>query len=92
MKRSAVGGLVLDDVRESLVTSSGSLMMVEAIRIVGLRPALSGAMAPWRAGRARHDPGKVLLDVAIALEHFAADVRQTMRPTSNRSRFAASSG
>ena len=24
-------------------------------------------MAPWRAGRARHDPGKVLLDVAIAL-------------------------
>jgi hypothetical protein len=67
VKRSAVGGLVLDDVRESLVTSSGSLMMVEAIRIVGLRPALSGAMARWRAGRARHDPGKVLLDVAIAL-------------------------
>ena len=42
-------------------------MMIEAIRIIGLRPALSSALAPWRAGRARHDPGKVLLDVAIAL-------------------------
>jgi len=42
-------------------------MMIEAIRIGGLRPALSSALVPWRAGRARHDPGKVLLDVAIAL-------------------------
>jgi hypothetical protein len=38
VKRSAVGGLVVDDVRESLVTSSGSLMVIEAIRIIGLRP------------------------------------------------------
>jgi hypothetical protein len=67
VKRNAVGGLVVDDVRESLVTSSGSLMMIEAIRIAGLRAGLSSALGPWRASRARHDPGKVLLDVAIAV-------------------------
>jgi hypothetical protein len=67
VKRNAVGGLVLDDGRESLVTSSGALMMNETIRVAGLRPALSRALRRWRARRARHDPGKVLLDVAIAV-------------------------
>ena len=42
-------------------------MMNEAIRVAGLRPALSRALRPWRPARARHDPGKVLLDVAIAV-------------------------
>jgi hypothetical protein len=46
VKRSAIGSLVVDDARESLVTSSGSLMTIEAIRIAGLRPALSSALAP----------------------------------------------
>ena len=67
MKRNAVGGLVLDDGRESLVTSSGALLMNETIRVAGLRPALSRARRPWRRARARHDPGKVLLDLAIAV-------------------------
>src|ERR1700741_586786 len=42
-------------------------MMNETIRVAGLRPALSRALRPWRARRACHDPGKVLLDVAIAV-------------------------
>lgn len=67
MKRNAVGGLVVDDVRESLVTSSGAAMMNETIRVAGLGLVLSRALGPWRLARARHDPGKVLLDVAIAV-------------------------
>ena len=42
-------------------------MMNETIRVGGLRSALSKALTPWRSSRARHDPGKVLLDVAIAV-------------------------
>lgn len=42
-------------------------MVNEMIRVAGLRPVLSRALRPWRSARARHDPGKVLLDVAIAV-------------------------
>src|ERR1700740_2663690 len=41
--------------------------MNETIRVASLRPARSRALSPWRPSRARHDPGKVLLDVAIAV-------------------------
>jgi len=37
------------------------------VRWSGLDRAMSRALAPWRLGRAVHDPGKVLLDLAIAL-------------------------
>lgn len=37
------------------------------MRWSGLDRAMSRALAPWRLGRAVHDPGKVLLDLAIAL-------------------------
>ena len=67
MKRSAVGGLVLDGGRESLVSSSGAVLLQQTIGLVGLDRGLSEALAPWRAARARHDPGKVLADVAIAV-------------------------
>jgi Transposase DDE domain group 1 len=42
-------------------------MVNETIRVAGLRSGLSRALAPWRSRRARHDPGKVLVDVAIAV-------------------------
>jgi hypothetical protein len=67
VKRNAVRGLVLDDRHESLVSSSGALIINETIRVAGLRLALSRALRPWRATRASHDPGKVLLDVATAV-------------------------
>lgn len=67
MKRSPVPSVVLDPVRESLISSSGALLLREAIGVAGLDRGLSAALAPWRPGRARHDPGKVLLDLAAAV-------------------------
>lgn len=67
MERSRVPSLVLDPVRESLISSSGALLLGEAIRVAGLNRGLSSALAPWRRARAEHDPGKVLLDVATAV-------------------------
>ena len=67
MKRSSVVGVVLDARGESLVSSSGALLLREAARVAGLDRALSAALGPWRARRAVHDPGKVLLDLATAV-------------------------
>lgn len=67
MKRSPVPSVVLDPVRESLISSSGALLLREAIRVAGLDRRLSKALAPWRSGRAVHDPGKALVDIATAV-------------------------
>lgn len=67
MKRNRVSNLVLDPVRESLISSSGALLLEEAIRVGGLDRGLSRALSRWQPQRAGHDPGKVLLDVAAAV-------------------------
>jgi hypothetical protein len=67
VKDIQVSSVVLDPVRESLISSSGALLLREAIRVCGLDDGLSAALAPWRPVRAHHDPGKVLLDLATAV-------------------------
>jgi hypothetical protein len=67
VKRSPIVGVVLDAGRESLISSSGALLIQQTIAITGLDRGLSAVMARWRPGRARHDPGKVLLDLATTL-------------------------
>ena len=67
MKRSPVPNVILDPVRESLISSSGALLLRESIRAAGLDRGLSAALSPWRSDRAHHDPGKVMLDVATAV-------------------------
>jgi Transposase DDE domain group 1 len=67
VKRSPVPHLVLDPARESLVSSSGGLLVRRTARSTGLARGLSAALMPWRPARAVHDPGKVLLDVATAV-------------------------
>jgi hypothetical protein len=43
------------------------MLLVETVRKSGLDTAISAALAPWRKARAVHDPGKTLLDVALAV-------------------------
>jgi len=67
VKGNRVPNLVLDPARESLISSSGALLVKEAIRVAGLDRGLAQALSRWRPTRATHDPGKVLLDVATAV-------------------------
>lgn len=49
------------------VSQAGGVLLVETIRAVALDRELSAALAPWRRPQARHDPAKVLLDLAVSL-------------------------
>ena len=50
-----------------VVSQAGGVLLVETVRKSGLDTAISAALAPWRKARAVHDPGKILLDVALAV-------------------------
>lgn len=50
-----------------VVSQAGSVLLVETVRKSGLDQAISAALAPWRKPRAVHDPGKILLDLALAV-------------------------
>ena len=50
-----------------VVSLAGGVLLVETVRRSGLEAALSEALAPWRKPRVVHDPGKILLDVALAV-------------------------
>lgn len=50
-----------------VVTQAGSMLLVETVRKSGLDTAISAALTPWRKPRAVHDPGKILVDLALAV-------------------------
>ncbi|GGW25538.1 IS1380 family transposase [Streptomyces griseoloalbus] len=50
-----------------MLSQAGSVLLVETVRKTGLDQAISAALAPWRKPRAVHDPGKMLLDAALAV-------------------------
>lgn len=50
-----------------VVSQAGAVLLVETVRKAGLDRVISAALAPWRRPRAVHDPGKILLDVALAV-------------------------
>jgi hypothetical protein len=50
-----------------LLSSTGGGLLLETASAIGLPRAFSRALAPWRPVRAKHDPGKVMLDLAVAV-------------------------
>ncbi|QNT98223.1 ISMsm3, transposase (plasmid) [Streptomyces griseofuscus] len=50
-----------------VVSQAGAVLLVKTVRKSGLDTAISAALEPWRKARAVHDPGKILLDVALAV-------------------------
>lgn len=59
--------LVVDADGGSAVSQAGGVLLASTIRAAGLDVALREALAPWRPQLARHDPAKVLLDLALTL-------------------------
>ena len=49
------------------VGQAGGVLLTEAVAAAGLDTALSAALAAWRKPLAVHDPGKVVLDLAVSL-------------------------
>jgi len=52
---------------ESLVSHAGGTLLVQTARRSGLARELSSGLGPWRLPLAIHDPGKIVLDVAVAV-------------------------
>ena len=51
----------------SAVGQAGGVLLTETIRAGGLDAGLSAGLARWRRPGAVHDPGKVVLDLAVTL-------------------------
>ena len=52
---------------DAVVSQAGGVLLLETVRKSGLDTAISAALTPWRKPRAVHDPGKTLLDLALAV-------------------------
>ncbi len=52
---------------DGLVSHAGAVALVETARAAGLDRGLARALSPWRKPTAVHDPGKIVLDLAVAL-------------------------
>jgi hypothetical protein len=50
-----------------IVSQAGTLLLTQALRVVGLDRGLAVALGRWRAPRTVHDPGKIVADLAVAV-------------------------
>ena len=59
--------LSVDTTGTGVVSQGGAVTLLRTAEKTGLTAALSTALAPWRKPLATHDPGKILLDLAVAI-------------------------
>jgi hypothetical protein len=59
--------IVVSDDGPGIVSQAGALLLTETARITGLGAGLSAGLARWQPTRAVHDPGKTVLDLAVAV-------------------------
>jgi hypothetical protein len=52
---------------ESLMSTAGAVLSVQTARVTGLDRLLGGQWERWRLPGAVHDPGKIVLDLAVAV-------------------------
>jgi hypothetical protein len=50
-----------------IVSHAGGVLLTQALRATGLDQGLTAALGRWRPGRAVHDPGKIIADLAVTL-------------------------
>ena len=75
---------------ESLVSHAGGALLVATARAVGLSRELSTQLARWRRPWAIHDPGKIVLNMAVALSGDCAADIAALRAQSGVFRLVAS--
>jgi len=59
--------LSVDTTGAGVVSQAGAITLLRTAEKTGLAAGLSAALAPWRKPLATHDPGKILLDLAVAV-------------------------
>jgi hypothetical protein len=59
--------ITVSDDGQGIVSQAGGLLLTETARITGLGAGLSAGLGRWRPSRAVHDPGKAVLDLAVAV-------------------------
>jgi hypothetical protein len=59
--------LAVDTAGSKVVSQAGGVLLTETAGAVGLDLELSAALARWRQPNARHDPAKIVLDLAVTL-------------------------
>jgi len=52
---------------KGIVSQSGGLLLTRTLAATGLDRGLSAGLERWRPGRAVHDPGKIIADLAVML-------------------------
>ena len=63
----AGSGVRVESGGESLISSAGAAMLLATARVSGLARVFRRGWSAWRAARTVHDPGKTVLDLAVAI-------------------------